>query len=109
MTPHHAGGGKQPLTFSKFIMSRHATDTPRGDFIKDTRMLIKRGKFPTIHKRSELDHFLWRRGACPETVLQGRKMWGEYRRARDKKFRRPCSTEPTSSPKKDPLPQLNPS
>ncbi len=84
MTHHHANA----LTFAKFITSRHATDTPRGDFIDDTRVLIKLGKFPTITKQSELDDFLWERGASAEAVLVGRKLWNEFKRARNRELKR---------------------
>jgi len=82
------------MTFAKFVMSRHAApwlwsgrETPRGEFIKDMRPLIKLGEFPIIRWQRELDTFLWGRGASPKTVLQGRKMWGEYTRARARKLR----------------------
>jgi hypothetical protein len=90
MTRHHA----DQLTFAKFIMSRHVTDTPRGDFIDDSRLLIKLDKLPAIQKRSELDAFLWGRGAAPVAVLAGRKLWGEYKRARNRQQRRAPNADP---------------
>jgi hypothetical protein len=34
------------MTFTEFIQSRRTTDTPRRDFIEDTKALIRINRFP---------------------------------------------------------------
>jgi hypothetical protein len=68
------------MTFSDFIQSRRASDSPRGDFIADTQMLIRLGRLPEVKRWSQLEFEMRRRGACPEAIRQGRRVWREFER-----------------------------
>jgi hypothetical protein len=68
-------------TFTEFVSSRRITDTPRGDFIEDTRSLISIGQFSEPEGLGDLIFFLRSRQACQEAVRQGRKVWHQYARA----------------------------
>jgi hypothetical protein len=66
------------MTFSEYIRSRRVTDTPRGDFIADTKSLIETGKFPDVESWTALELELAGRGACREAFREARKLWREY-------------------------------
>lgn len=67
------------MTFNEFITSRRdRSDDPCGDFIADTQMLIRLGKFPAIASWRELEGFLWSRNACSSAIAVGRALWREY-------------------------------
>jgi hypothetical protein len=68
------------MTFAEYITSCHVTDTPRGDFIEDARVLIRVGKLPDVQRWSQLEWFLLKRGACREAIEEGRKLWRQYER-----------------------------
>jgi hypothetical protein len=68
------------MTFNEFVVSRRVTDSPRGDFVEDTKMLIRMGKMPDIRKWSELEHIMFKRRACAEARREARKLWKEYMR-----------------------------
>jgi prophage antirepressor-like protein len=63
------------LPFTDWIMSRRVTDTPRGDFIADTKPLIERGRFPEPESWDDLETFLEFRGACDMAILMARRCW----------------------------------
>ena len=68
-------------TFSDFIKSVRVTNSPRGDFIADTKTLINCGKLPAIKTWGELYHFMSSRHACPEAIEQARKVWRQYQKS----------------------------
>jgi hypothetical protein len=67
-------------TFTDFIRSRRVTDTPRGDFIEDTKGLIRLNRFPDPKSLPALEWFMVRRHACKEAITEARKLWREYER-----------------------------
>jgi hypothetical protein len=68
-------------TFASFIQSARVTNSPRGDFISDTKTLIDWGKLPAINSWRDLHSFMfWKRHACPEAIAEGRKLWREYQK-----------------------------
>jgi hypothetical protein len=70
------------LSFTNFILTRRVTDTPRGDFVADTKFLIGMGRFPVVvGSWDSLESFLYGRHACPGAMAAGRQVWREYRRA----------------------------
>ena len=72
------------MNFLEFVASRRITNTPRGDFIADTRTLIKIGKVEAEFKTwSDLETFLLMRRACHGAIRAGRGLWREYRRMRE--------------------------
>lgn len=64
-------------SFYEWVMTRHVTDTPRGDLIHD----IKRDKqFTTVNDRESIEGYLVRRRACREVIEEFQKLWKEYER-----------------------------
>jgi hypothetical protein len=49
------------MTFTEFIQSRRITDSPRGDFIEDTKALIGGNRFPDPRSLPVLEWFIVRR------------------------------------------------
>jgi hypothetical protein len=69
-------------TFSDFIKAARVTETPRGDFIADTKTLINCNKFPDDFKNwGELYHFMISRHACEPAITEARKVWRQYRKS----------------------------
>ena len=66
--------------FSNFIRSRNITNSPRGDFLADTKTLINAGKFPEVQTWSALYGFMSLRNACPEAITEARKLWRSYQK-----------------------------
>jgi hypothetical protein len=62
-------------TFKEFMATKRVTDTPRGDFIKDSR---DDPRMPAAQSWQELEGYLWTRGACVEAVKQAKKLWRQY-------------------------------
>jgi hypothetical protein len=69
------------MTFTDYIKSARVTQTPRGDFIADTKTLINCGKFPDMKTWSELYHFMSMRNAGGEAINQARRVWRQYHKA----------------------------
>ena len=69
------------MTFTEFILSRHVTDTIRGDFIRDARDMIEIGRFPDPPTWDNLEVYLGLRHACPEAMRAGRQLWREFSRS----------------------------
>ena len=68
------------MSFSDFIAGRRITNTPRGDFIGDTKTLINCKKFPAVTSWGDLYGFMRGRNACPEAIAEGRKLWALYKK-----------------------------
>jgi hypothetical protein len=68
------------MTFTEFIQSRRVTDTPRGDFIEDTKGLISLNRFPDPKSLPALEWFMVRRHARKKAIREARKLWREYQR-----------------------------
>jgi hypothetical protein len=67
------------MTFAKFIQSKNITNSPRGDFIADTKTLINASVFPVVESWGDLYRFMIRRRACPEAIEEARKLWRAYK------------------------------
>jgi hypothetical protein len=67
--------------FSDFIQSRNITNSPRGDFLADTKTLINCGKFPTVTCWGQLFAFVSSRHASPEAIAEARKLWRQYQKS----------------------------
>jgi len=67
-------------TFAEYVGTRRVTDSPRGDFIDDSQMLIRCGKFPAVETWPVLESFLVFRGAGPDTIRQARVVWRAFER-----------------------------
>jgi hypothetical protein len=76
-------GEDRKMTFADYITSCRVTDTPRGDFIEDTRVLIRTGKLPNLRSWDQLQSLMRSRGACSEAIDEGRKVWRQYESKRD--------------------------
>ena len=68
-------------SFASFIQSCRVTNSPRGDFISDTKMLIDIEKFPDVQSWGEFYCCMTSRHACPEAIAEGRKLWREYQKS----------------------------
>jgi hypothetical protein len=66
------------MTFTEFIRSRRITGSQRGDFIDETKMLIRLNRFPDPKSLAALEWFMFQRHACKEAIAEGRKLWREY-------------------------------
>jgi hypothetical protein len=66
------------MRFDEWIMSRKVTDTCAGDFVADTKVLIRAGRFPDVRTWSQLRHLLWLRGADSAIKSIGRYVWRRY-------------------------------
>lgn len=61
------------MMFKQWVISRHITDTPRGDFVADVR---GDKKFPdTINDPDALYLYLYNRGACREAIDEAMRAW----------------------------------
>jgi hypothetical protein len=69
------------MTFSEFIATRKITNTPRGDFLEDTKTLINCKKFPAVTSWGDLYCFMRGRRACDEAIAEGRKLWAQYKKS----------------------------
>jgi hypothetical protein len=72
-------------TFTEFIQSRRITDTPRGDFIEDTKGLILVNRFPDPKSLAALEWFMVnKRHARKKAIREARNLWREYVRSQSK-------------------------
>lgn len=70
------GTGRLAMSsFYEWVMTRHVTDTPRGDLIHDIKS--DRG-FTAANDRDSIEGYLARRHACKEAIGEFRKLWKEY-------------------------------
>jgi hypothetical protein len=67
--------------FVEFIRSCRITDSPRGNFLADTKTLISCNKMPTIRCWGQLYGFMSARHARPETIAEARKVWKRYQKS----------------------------
>jgi hypothetical protein len=65
-------------TFTDFVRTRHAHNNPRGDFIEDTKGLIRVNRFPDPKSLPALEWFMVRRHARKKAIREARKVWREY-------------------------------
>jgi hypothetical protein len=67
------------MRFREWVRSRRVTDTPRGDFVEDSRVARD---FPDVDSWDEMESYLlFRRRACQEAMAEGKRLWREYQRA----------------------------
>lgn len=69
------------MTFAEFIQSRNITNSPRGDFIADTKTLINCRRFPAVTCWSELYSFMSNRRASQEAIAEARKLWRSFQKS----------------------------
>jgi hypothetical protein len=69
-------------TFNDWIKLAKFTDDPAGDFIEDTRSVIRANRYPlpAIDNIEQLRSFLYLRGACIEAIETVPTVWKRYRR-----------------------------
>jgi hypothetical protein len=67
-------------TFLQFVDSRRITNTPRGDFLADTKTLMACKKMPEIKVWGDLYAFMSARHACPPAITEARKVWRQYQK-----------------------------
>lgn len=68
-------------TFIDYLMHHvRATDTPEGDFIRDSRGLIERGKFTTREGWIHVHFFLLLHHADSDVIAAARNVHRNYRR-----------------------------
>jgi hypothetical protein len=70
------------MTFKAWLLSRKGGDDPRGDFLRDTHDIGD--AFPKDFAGWDaFEHYLlYTRGACYETIEEGKKLWDEWERTR---------------------------
>jgi hypothetical protein len=64
------------MTFHEYIKIARITDTPQGDFVSDAK---RDDELEDIKTWPELRRHLVNRGACPEAVRAGYKVFHNYR------------------------------
>ena len=65
----------EPTNWGHFLLTRRATDTPRGDFLMDARWDPKMLNCVTL---AGVLARLAQKNACTEAVQEGKKLWAEY-------------------------------
>ena len=70
------------MTFKAWLLSRKGGDDPRGNFLRDTRNIVD--VFPENFANWDAleKHLRYTRGACYETIEEGKKLRVEWERTR---------------------------
>jgi hypothetical protein len=66
-------------SFRAWLLTRHVTDTMRGDFIYDAK---RDGELPDVQTWNALQSYLIRCQACDEAIKAGRALWKEWEEKR---------------------------
>lgn len=78
-------------TFPEYIRKARVTDTPQGDFIKDTRLLLgtkHEGALRALSSRDQLVTFMKLRRAAPEAIAAAKRVWAGYEKYNQRVRRR---------------------
>lgn len=68
------------MRFIDYVQAQLIDDTPLGDFVDDTQMLIRLSKFPEPASWFALETFMKLRHADPKAIAAGRIVWRTYKR-----------------------------